>query len=107
MNNGMTAETCAEGGQDLGYVDPGDYLVWNSIAIPTTGSYLIELLPKLGPRQYSLTVRRLSLITLAVICCFLAAAAQLVPPRVGFVAFASGLMAWLASFLITSYMQAV
>ncbi|WP_043339931.1 hypothetical protein [Belnapia moabensis] len=48
-----------------------------------------------------------SLITLAVICCFLAAAAQLLPPRVGFVAFASELMAWLASFLITSYMQAV
>lgn len=48
-----------------------------------------------------------SVITLAVIACFIAAAAQLLPPRVGFVAFASGLMAWLASFLITSYMQAV
>lgn len=47
-----------------------------------------------------------SLITLAVICCFLAAAAQLLPPRTGFVAFACGLMAWLSSFLITSYMQA-
>jgi chitinase len=42
VNNGMTVETCAEGGQDMGYIDAGDYLVWNSIAIPTTGTYLIE-----------------------------------------------------------------
>lgn len=42
VNNGMTVETCAEGGQDMGYIDAGDYLVWNSVAIPTTGTYLIE-----------------------------------------------------------------
>jgi hypothetical protein len=42
VNNGMTVETCAEGGQDMGYIDAGDYLVWNSISIPTTSSYLIE-----------------------------------------------------------------
>ena len=42
VNNGMTVETCSEGGQDMGYIDAGDYLVWNSVSIPTTGTYLIE-----------------------------------------------------------------
>ncbi|MCC3156576.1 beta-1,3-glucanase family protein [Hymenobacter sp. 15J16-1T3B] len=44
VNNGMTVETCSDtgGGQDMGYVDAGDYLVWNGITFPTTGSYLIE-----------------------------------------------------------------
>jgi hypothetical protein len=42
VNNGMTVETCAEGGQDMGYIDAGDYLVWNNITIPTTGTYLLE-----------------------------------------------------------------
>jgi hypothetical protein len=42
VNNGMTVETCAEGGQDMGYIDAGDYLVWNGITIPTTGTYLLE-----------------------------------------------------------------
>ncbi|MCB2406671.1 beta-1,3-glucanase family protein [Hymenobacter lucidus] len=44
VNNGMTAEatTDAGGGQNIGYVDAGDYLVWNGINFPTSGSYLIE-----------------------------------------------------------------
>ncbi|RAK68178.1 beta-1,3-glucanase family protein [Hymenobacter edaphi] len=44
VNNGMTVETCTDagGGQNMGYVDAGDYLVWNGISIPTTGSYTIE-----------------------------------------------------------------
>ncbi|MCI1186751.1 beta-1,3-glucanase family protein [Hymenobacter sp. DH14] len=42
VNNGMTVETCSEGGQDMGYIDPADYLVWNGINFPTTGTYLIE-----------------------------------------------------------------
>ncbi|MCB2407310.1 carbohydrate-binding protein [Hymenobacter lucidus] len=44
VNNGMTAEatTDAGGGQNMGYVDAGDYLVWNGINFPTSGSYLIE-----------------------------------------------------------------
>ncbi|UOQ53753.1 glycosyl hydrolase family 18 protein [Hymenobacter cellulosivorans] len=41
-NSGMTAEPCSEGGQNMGYVDAGDYLVWTSINFPTTGQYLIE-----------------------------------------------------------------
>jgi beta-glucanase (GH16 family) len=42
VNNGMVVETCSEGGQDMGYIDAGDYLVWNGINFPTSGSYLIE-----------------------------------------------------------------
>ncbi|OON66037.1 carbohydrate-binding protein [Hymenobacter sp. CRA2] len=42
VNNGMSAEACAEGGQNMGWVDAGDYLVWNNITFPTTGSYTIE-----------------------------------------------------------------
>ena len=42
VNNGFVVENCSEGGQDMGYTDAGDYLVWNGINFPTTGSYLIE-----------------------------------------------------------------
>ena len=44
VNNGMTVEACTDagGGQDMGYIDAGDYLVWNAINFPTTGTYLIE-----------------------------------------------------------------
>ncbi|UOQ72948.1 beta-1,3-glucanase family protein [Hymenobacter cellulosilyticus] len=44
VNNGMTAETTTDagGGQNMGFVDAGDYLVWNGINFPTSGSYLIE-----------------------------------------------------------------
>jgi len=44
VNNGMTAETCSDtgGGQDMGYIDQGDYLVWNNVNFPTSGTYLIE-----------------------------------------------------------------
>jgi len=42
VNNGMTAEACTEGGQNMGYIDAGDYLVWNAVSIPTSGTYTIE-----------------------------------------------------------------
>ena len=42
VNNGMTVEACSEDGQDMGYISAGNYLVWNGINIPSTGSYLIE-----------------------------------------------------------------
>ncbi|MCB2375957.1 carbohydrate-binding protein [Hymenobacter sp. BT635] len=44
VNSGMTAETTTDagGGQNMGYVDAGDYLVWNGINFPTSGTYTIE-----------------------------------------------------------------
>ncbi len=44
VNNGMLVEACTDagGGQNMGYIDAGDYLVWNSINFPSTGTYLLE-----------------------------------------------------------------
>ncbi|MGI4832109.1 MAG: carbohydrate-binding protein [Janthinobacterium lividum] len=44
VNSGMVVETCTDtgGGQDMGYIDQGDYLVFNNVNFPTSGSYLIE-----------------------------------------------------------------
>ncbi|MDJ0366007.1 family 16 glycosylhydrolase [Hymenobacter sp. H14-R3] len=42
VNNGMVVEACSEGGQDMGYIDAGDYLVWNNVNFPTSGAYTIE-----------------------------------------------------------------
>ena len=44
VNSGMTAEACSDtgGGQDMGYVDAGDYLVFNNINFPTSGTYNLE-----------------------------------------------------------------
>ncbi|WP_310397807.1 beta-1,3-glucanase family protein [Hymenobacter sp.] len=44
VNNGMVVEACSDagGGQDMGFIDPGDYLVFNGVNFPTSGSYLIE-----------------------------------------------------------------
>ncbi len=42
VNNGFVVENCSEGGQNMAYNDNGDYLVWNGINFPSTGSYLIE-----------------------------------------------------------------
>lgn len=42
VNNGFVVENCSEGGQDMGYTDASDYLVWNGVNFPSTGTYLIE-----------------------------------------------------------------
>ena len=44
VNSGMIAEACSDtgGGQDMGYVDKGDYLVFNNINFPTSGTYTLE-----------------------------------------------------------------
>jgi beta-glucanase (GH16 family) len=44
VNSGMTAETTSDtgGGQDMGYVDANDYLVFNSVNFPVTGAYTIS-----------------------------------------------------------------
>ncbi|QKG52605.1 carbohydrate-binding protein [Hymenobacter sp. BRD67] len=44
VNSGMVAEACSDtgGGQDMGYVDAGDYLVFNNVNFPVTGTYTID-----------------------------------------------------------------
>jgi len=44
VNSGMAVETCTDtgGGQDMGNVDAGDYLVFNNINFPVTGTYTID-----------------------------------------------------------------
>lgn len=41
---GVQVETTTDtgGGQDVGYIDAGDYMVYNNITFPTTGTYLLE-----------------------------------------------------------------
>jgi len=38
---GMQAEACSEGGQNLGWIDPHDWVVWN-VNVPTTGTYTVQ-----------------------------------------------------------------
>ncbi|WP_046243659.1 beta-1,3-glucanase family protein [Hymenobacter terrenus] len=44
LNSGMTLEACSDagGGQNAGYVDAGDYLVFNSLSFPSSGTYTLE-----------------------------------------------------------------
>lgn len=44
VNSGMAIETCSDtgGGQDMGNIDAGDYLVFNNINFPTSGAYTLE-----------------------------------------------------------------
>lgn len=39
--NGVQLEPCSEGGQNVGWLDPGDWMVWN-INLPSSGSYRVE-----------------------------------------------------------------
>ncbi len=38
---GMQAEPCAEGGQDLGWIDANDWVVWN-VNLPVAGTYTVQ-----------------------------------------------------------------
>ena len=40
--SGVQVESCAEGGQDVGYIDAGDRLTYANVRFPAAGSYLIE-----------------------------------------------------------------
>ncbi|MBT9395201.1 family 16 glycosylhydrolase [Hymenobacter sp. NST-14] len=40
--NGVQVEACAEGGQNVGYVDQGDWLAYNNIHFPVSGTYKLE-----------------------------------------------------------------
>jgi beta-glucanase (GH16 family) len=41
VQSGMQAEACSEGGQDMGWIDANDWLVWD-VNIPTTGTYTVQ-----------------------------------------------------------------
>ncbi|HEY8880508.1 MAG TPA: carbohydrate-binding protein [Roseateles sp.] len=39
---GVQTEACSEGGQNVGWIDTGDWMAYNSISFPTSGSYRVE-----------------------------------------------------------------
>lgn len=39
--SGMQAEACSEGGQDLGWIDANDWVVWN-VNLPVAGTYTVQ-----------------------------------------------------------------
>lgn len=40
--NGIRTESCSEGGLNVGYTDPGDWMVYQQIDIPVAGTYTVE-----------------------------------------------------------------
>ena len=40
--NGIQTETCSEGTLDVAYIDANDWLAYNSITIPSTGTYTLQ-----------------------------------------------------------------
>jgi beta-glucanase (GH16 family) len=40
--NGVQTEACSEGGQNVGYIETGDWMAYNTINVPTSGNYRIE-----------------------------------------------------------------
>ncbi|UII19969.1 carbohydrate-binding protein [Fulvivirga ligni] len=39
---GVDVESCSEGGQNVGWIDSGDWMAFNNINFPSSGTYLIE-----------------------------------------------------------------
>jgi beta-glucanase (GH16 family) len=40
--SGVQVEACSEGGSDVGWIETGDWLAYNSITFPANGSYRVE-----------------------------------------------------------------
>ncbi len=40
--SGVQTEACSEGGQNVGWIDNGDWMAYNNIAFPSTGNYRVE-----------------------------------------------------------------
>jgi hypothetical protein len=38
---GMATEACVEGGQNLGWIDANDWVVWN-VNVPASGTYTVQ-----------------------------------------------------------------
>ena len=41
ISAGVQTEPCSEGGENVGYIDAGDWMVWD-VALPVAGNYLVE-----------------------------------------------------------------
>ena len=39
---GVQTEACSEGGQNVGYIETGDWMAYNGITFPTSGNYRVE-----------------------------------------------------------------
>ncbi len=39
---GVQTEACSEGGQNVGWIDQGDWMAYNAITFPATGTYRVE-----------------------------------------------------------------
>ena len=39
---GVQTEACTEGGQNVGWIETGDWIAYNSVSFPTSGSYRVE-----------------------------------------------------------------
>ncbi|UII26411.1 beta-1,3-glucanase family protein [Fulvivirga maritima] len=55
---GVQLENCSEGGQNVGYIEATDWMAYNSISIPESGTYLVEyrVASESGGGQLSLDV---------------------------------------------------
>jgi len=42
LQSGVQTEACSEGGQDVGWIDQGDWMVYNNITFPSTGDYRVD-----------------------------------------------------------------
>ncbi len=40
--NGVDTEACSEGGQNVGWIDAGDWMAYNNITVPASGNYRIS-----------------------------------------------------------------
>ncbi|MCR5886505.1 family 16 glycosylhydrolase [Hymenobacter sp. J193] len=40
--NGVQLENCSEGGQNVAYIDAGDWMAYNNVNFPTSGTYKLE-----------------------------------------------------------------
>lgn len=40
--SGVQTEPCAEGGSDVGWIDTGDWMAYNAITFPSSGTYRVE-----------------------------------------------------------------
>ena len=40
--NGVQTEACSEGGQNVGYIEAGDWMAYENITVPASGTYVVQ-----------------------------------------------------------------